>query len=70
MVQSTRSKAANIKPPKFMPATTSMTMAAFSAMWQDLRRMQRKYWHRWLDLCEELSYALAFYQEWHRRHRL
>jgi hypothetical protein len=68
MVSSTRTKPAAVSH-RFMPATTSLTVAAASTMWQDFGGLCRKYWHQWLDLCEELSYALAFYQEWQQRHR-
>jgi hypothetical protein len=54
---------------QFMPATHSLTVGIFSSVLQDVANMNRKCWHSWLDLCDELSYALAFYQEWMRRHR-
>lgn len=69
MVYTTRSKQTPV-PKGFMPATQLLTAGALASVWQDMHKLQRKCWHRWLDMLDELSYALAFYQEWHRRHKL
>jgi|GEM_PF-6843437 len=69
MVQSTSIKSTPAIKHGFISATQSLTLGAFSGIWNDLRHLSHIYWHQWLDLCDELSYALAFYKEWHRRHR-
>lgn len=70
MVQSASFKSKPAIQQGFISATHSLTLGAFNGLWNDLRQLSQSYWHQWLDLCDELSYALAFYKEWHQRHRL
>lgn len=69
MVQSTSIKSRPVIRHGFISATQSLTLGAFSGIWNDFRQLRQRCWHQWLDWCDELSYALAFYQEWYRRHK-
>lgn len=68
MAQSSR-MGGSIAQRQFLPATQSLTMGLFASAWKDISKAKERCRHTWLDLCDELSYALAFYQEWQRRHR-